>query len=198
MRIKVSQQPDKGILGGPKSKEFNVRYNERNYEISIRQLGVREITITCSDPCSYKDCLGVYYYLISLLMLFDGQFYPITRAFENDTEITASMKERALVSYTSADFMLYRENKLIDFENAISDQMFSEWCVLKDELDINYNMVLYCLSSIKLPIDVKCAFLIESFKGLYEIVNEKRPECVLHSGHKGTLRLGECLKDLLK
>lgn len=179
MRIRVIQQPHKGFLGGPKRKCFNVRYNECNYEICIQQFGEREITVTCLEPCAYKDCIGVYYHVVSLLMLFDGRFYPITRAFENDVDVTESMKRRALASFSSADFMLYKENKLIDFETTINEQLFSKWYELKEELDINYKMVLYCLSSVEMPSDVKCAFMVESFSGLSEIVQKKRPEFTL-------------------
>lgn len=196
MKIKVNQRPDKGFFGGPKSKEFNVRYNEYDFEIGIQQMGEREITVTCSDPCEYKDYLGVYYHVVSLLMLFDGRFFPITRAFENDIEITDSMKKRALASYSSADFMFYKENKLVDFENVISEQLCSEWYALKEELDINYKMVLYCLSSVEIPTDVKCAFMIESFIGLSQIVHERRPEFTLPKIKKGDSKLKEYIKTL--
>ena len=83
-------------------------------------------------------------------MLFDGRFYPIIHASDNDVDITESMIKRELASYSSADFMLYKENSFLDFESIINERLFTEWYALKEELDINYKMALYCMSSVKI------------------------------------------------
>lgn len=48
----------------------------------------------------------VYYSLETLLMILDGQFYPVVRAFEDSIEIPHSLQRRTLPSYNSADFMI--------------------------------------------------------------------------------------------
>ncbi len=39
---------------------------------------------------------------------------------------------------------------------------------------MNFKMVLYCLSDVQIPVDMKCAFMIEAFLGICELVSMKR------------------------
>ena len=71
------------------------------------------------------------------------------------------------------------ENKLIDFSKVLSEQLFSKWHRLQVELDIVHKMVLYCLSSVQIPIDMKCAFLIEAFSGVGELIEGKKDNFTL-------------------
>ena len=67
-------------------------------------------------------------------------------------------------------------NKLLDFEKVLNVDRFLKWYLIKNELDMVYNTVLYCLSNVKMPVDIKCAFMVESCKGLHELAKRKNPD----------------------
>lgn len=165
--------PENGFLGGPKTKAFAVSINDMGYEVTIDQLGQREITISSSSD-NYDNLLSVYYNLETLLMLFDGQFYPVIKAFDG-ADITNSWNKRSLPCYSSADFMIGVSNRLLDFDEVLDESLFKKWCSLRSELDIVHNMVLYCLSSVEMPKDMQCAFMTEAFEGLCELINNRNP-----------------------
>ena len=168
MQLIITQKPDYEFLGGPKHKGFTVNLNGESYDIDIDQIGKRTITISTTSS-NYNGTLSVFYSLETLLMLFDGHFYPVERAFDG-ADITASWKERSLSCYSSADFMLDSKNRLIEFDAVLDEPLFHKWLALKKELDIVHNMVLYCLSSVKMPKDMQCAFMVETFIGICELV----------------------------
>lgn len=183
MELVVTQLLNGCFLGGPKNMSFTTSLNNSDYHITIDQLGKRVITITSLSE-KYKDYLSIYYLLTSLLMLFDGVFYPVISAFDG-TDITASWERRELRCYHSADFILTYGTKLIDFENVLSDTIFQKWNALRIELDIIHNMVLYCLSSVEIPKDIQCAFMIEAFEGLIELICAKDSNFIMPSVQKG-------------
>lgn len=187
MELVIIQQPENGILGGPKDKSFLISLNNANYDIAIKQLCQREIFISTNDGI-YEDMLSVFYTLETLLMLFDGHFYPTIKAFDG-TEITSSWNKRSLSSYRSADFMLGSGNKLIEFDAVVDAQLFQNWHALKKELDLIHNMVLYCLSSVEMPKDMQVAFLIEAFKGVCELIHVRNPNFALPLNSKNKLDL---------
>ncbi len=158
-----------------KKNSFSVCYKDASYGIIIEQCGKRKITITSPDSSEYVDTLAVYYTLETLLMLLDGQFYSVVSAFDGETEITQSWKKRALPSYNSADFMIDSRNSLVGFEDVICTELFEKWVSLKEELDLIHKMVLYCLSNVKMPKDMQCAFMVEAFEGLADLVTHKNP-----------------------
>lgn len=109
----------------------------------------------------------------------DGQFYPITSVTQDGVEITTSIQKKLLPNYFSADFMIGENNRLINFDEVLSETLFSNWCLIQEELDIVHNTALYCLSRVEMPVDMKCAFLIEAFIGVGEIIQSKKSEFVL-------------------
>ncbi len=173
MNLSITQQPTNGILGGPKHKGFAVSVNNTAYNISIDQQCQREVSIS-SPAGKYEDATSIYYSLVTLLMLFDGHFYPVVNAYDG-TDITESWNKRALPSYSSADFMLGTGNKLIEFDQILDAQLLQNWCALKKELDLVHNMVLYCLSSVEMPKDMQVAFMTEAFKGVCELIHVRNP-----------------------
>jgi hypothetical protein len=193
MKLLVSQAPEKGWLSGPKYKLFSVSFQGIDYEIEIEQCLERKITISQLQNDTYHNLLSVLYSLITLLMLFDGQFYEYNRVLENNQEITSSFRHRALASYKSADFMVGSGNILIDYEDVLSSALLKGWIDLKEELDMIHNMVLYCLSNVQMPVDMKCAFMIEAFLGLCELVKEHKPDFSLPTIHKGDSKLQKYL-----
>ena len=89
------------------------------------------------------------------------------------------IQKKLLPNYFSADFMIGENNRLINFDEALSETLFSNWCLIQEELDIVHNTALYCLSRVEMPVDMKCAFLIEAFIGVGEIIQSKKSEFVL-------------------
>ncbi|MCQ2470410.1 MAG: hypothetical protein MJ147_00050 [Clostridia bacterium] len=177
MNLTVKQkQSQNGFLGGPKMAKLLFDKNNIEYEIYIEQCGIRTITIKSNSEIVYEDLLEVYYSLETLLMLFDGQFYPIVSVFEDDVEVTCSWIKRTLPSYNSADFMIGTNNTLIDFSNSLCPHILNKWSDLHNSLDLIHKMVLYCLSSVKMPKDMQFAFMIEAFLGICELVNAKKSD----------------------
>lgn len=187
MNLSITQQPINGILGGPKHKDFAVSVNNTAYNISIDQQCQRELSIS-SPAGKYEDATSIYYSLVTLMMLFDGHFYPVVKAHDG-TDITESWNKRALPSYSSADFMLDSGNKLIEFDAVLDAQLFQNWCVLKKELDLVHNMVLYCLSSVEMPKDMQVAFMTEAFKGVCELIHARDSSFMLPLNSKNKLEL---------
>ncbi len=179
MELTIIQRPKNGFLGGPKRKSFSVCHNSVNYKITINQEGLRRITITSSSTGAIEELFEIYYSLETLLMLFDGQFYPVVKTFGDDEEITHRWKGQTLPCYHSADFMRDTGNILISFNAVLETQLFQNWLNLREELDLIHKMALYCLSSVGIPKDMQCAFMTETFEGLSELIHEKKPDFIL-------------------
>lgn len=189
MKLTITQKPKDGFLCGPKSKSFSICHNTADYEININQCDGQRTTIVSSESGTYVDTLDIYYSLESLLMLFDGQFYPVVSALDGDTEITQSWKQRALPSYISADFMIGSGNSLINFEAVLNAELFQKWHTLKEELDLIHKMVLYCLSNVQMPKDMQCAFMVEAFEGLAYLVTQRKPEIIFPKANSSDSQL---------
>lgn len=173
MVLVITQKPSNGFLGGPRNCSFSVRIKDVDYTITIEQLVIRIISIETNNG-SYDDTLDIYYALEELLMLFDGQFYPVISA-NDGADITVSWKKRNLPNRISADFMIGTTNKLIDFNSVLDETLFQNWYHLREELDITHKMALYCLSNVDMPKDVLCGNMIELFKVLCSTVSNYKP-----------------------
>ena len=194
---------EKLMLDGPKSLEI---YIDDNISVKIEQMGIRVITVTSKQEESFRNLYGILTKVERLLMLFDGQFIKLKDlSFEESVEGTSEhlksyayniMKTR-LNYYKSADFCNYSTDKLVDYETTITPELYSKWQVLLDELDISHQMFLYSVSDNKIPIDVKCAFLIELAEPMVEIVKIYTPFFKsLKPGEKGT-SLKKCIKAVI-
>ena len=171
MALVITQKPDSGFLGGPKQCSFSIQYQNADYDVNIQQYGIRIITIDTING-NYDDTLSVYYALENLIMLFDGRFYP-TESANDGTDITLSWKERMLPSRISADFMMYTDNKLLEYEQVLNKEIFEKWLELSEKIDLINKMVLYCLSSVKMPKDMQCAYMIEAYKGICDLIHDQ-------------------------
>lgn len=174
MELMVIQQPMPEIIQKGRYKHFVTQRNSSVYDITIEEGVSRKITISSNDAPPYEEKLQVLYDLESLLMLFEGQFHPVLHVYENGTEITQSWKNRALPSCESADFMKGESNVLLDFSQVLNSRMLTNWRNLQVRLDLIHKMNLYCVSSVRMPVDMKCAFMIESFLGIAELLGEKK------------------------
>lgn len=171
MKLTITQRAQNGILSGPKCVSFSVKVNNASFDIGIQQCGVRIITIDTEDG-SYQGMLYVYDVLETLLMLMDGQFYPVI-SVSDGTDITASWNKRRLPSYSSAEFMIGSVGILLDFDKVLDEKIICKWSELKEKLDLVHKMVLYCLSDVEMPKDMQSAYMIEAFKGLCDLVHDE-------------------------
>ena len=197
MNLEVTQQLQKGCLKATENKEISITLNGASYDIVIKQCGVRMISINSISDSDKDLLLDIFNNLNTLLMLFDGKFVPIVKISVDSQDITQDFSERVIPIYHSADSILGSENILIDFSKILDVQIFSDWIELRKELDIIHNMVLYCLSDLKIPIDMKCAFMIEVFEGLSELIKLKKPEIRFEKAEKGESQLKKYLMSFI-
>ena len=128
MEFIVRECPNNGILGGPFEKTITAYIGQQHSlaEISIEQFGERIITVHTVEDASIYDLHHLYFDLKRLIMLMDGQFYPITSVTQDGVEITTSIQKKLLPNYFSADFMIGENNRLINFDEVLSETLFSK------------------------------------------------------------------------
>ncbi len=195
-----------GFLGGPHEANFYTNNGFSRIAIRIEQIGYRKITLSAQEQLNAEILFNAYQQLEKLLMLFDGRFIPISKfVFSNSDLFTddqlkifsETIMQRRLSYYATADFLQYSANKLIDFDDVISSELFSKWENLIGELDIVHQIILYSVSNSGLPVDAKCAFLIESAEPLVELISvNKKCFSSLKPGAKGT-SLKMCLDAII-
>lgn len=159
--------------------QFDYIDNGQSFTISIRDTDKREIQVFSSKETKSKDLWNIFETLEKLLMIFEGEFLSIENAvfFNNDPLQDAVAKwflSHRLHYYSSGDSAKYVPNAFVNYSEVLNRSLFSKWCRTLKALDISFNMVLYCLSNIGLPVDCKCAFLIESFIPLAERISSVR------------------------
>jgi len=210
-----------GILGGPKVLKLSSVIRtmpdsnmpstaiETDCRILIAQGPRRTIRITALEPVYWSHLLEPLYQLERLLMIFDGPFVPLKDLqfaggsderppSESDT---ATVHEHAFLQrlsyFNSADYLQGMGLKLVDFEDALTDELFGRWQMLLDELSIVNQLYLYAVSDNGMPVDVSLAFLVELAEPMVEILQEwKHLFTELHPGKRDTT-LKCCLKTLI-
>lgn len=115
-------------------------------------------------------------------MVFDGAFVPLVRAeFDGSPEGDGGEAEVSQVlarrlSYFDSD--LHSSNipndKLVNYWDVLTDDLVEKWLYLVEQLDITNQMYLYAMSRSGMPIDIRCAFLIELAEPLIEICNKEK------------------------
>ena len=142
-----------------------------------------------------------------LLFVFDGRFYPIESAkmidkMENPTiyqnEVDGYFDNRPPI-YQSIDICRYRLMKLVNFKDIDLSNALLEWARVSDELDIAFNMLLYCLSDIHMPVDCKISSMIEMTKPFGEIMEKNNDSFQIErTGDKKKLILKTALNAVIK
>lgn len=196
-------QEKKVFLGGPKCLRINI---DGNITVVIEQLGNRIITISSEQAISYISLYDIFMKIEKLLMLFNGRFVELINLWFEDADNGSNEPLKAcaddlmsnrLSYYKSADFCRFSADELIDFKSVITAELYRKWEELLEELDIVHQMYLYSISDIKMPADVKCAFLIELAEPLVEIVKTYTNQFIsLTPGGRGT-SLKNCVDVLI-
>ena len=196
---------DKLILDGPHEVEFDI-IKDKLFHINVEQYGIRKITVTSDEDTSVFELYALFSRIERLLMLLDGTFISLSeiqllKSDIVDEKVLHSCEEHfmkgRLSYFLSADFCNYSIDKMLGFDFIITADLFDRWEKLLDELDIVHQMYLYSLSSSKMPVDIKCAFLIELAEPLVEIVKKYTNfYASLAPGSRGT-SLKNCLDALI-
>lgn len=198
-------EDDKMVSDGLHESRFDIK-KEKVFHIAIEQFEIRKITVSSDEDASVYDLYGIFTKVERLLMLLDGAFVPLSKLELSktdtiDNEMLRSCEKHFLkqrLSYfKSADFCNYCADKLLDFDNVITEDLFYKWEKLLDELDVVNQMYLYAISDSGMPVDIKCAFLIELAEPLVEIVKQHTNlYASLNPGARGT-SLKNCLDALI-
>lgn len=180
MELKIIQTNDNGMFGGTYLNDFEYVYNNANYRVKIEQNIKREILIGTDKVVKRSELFEMESLIEQLLFVFDGRFYPIESAkmidkMENPTiyqnNVDGYFDNRPPI-YQSIDICRYRLMKLVNFKDIDLSNALLEWARVSDELDIAFNMLLYCLSDIHMPVDCKISSMIEMTKPFGEIMEK--------------------------
>lgn len=180
MELKIIQTNDNGMFGGSYLNDFEYVYNNTNYRVKIEQNMKREILIETDSMVKCSELFEMESFIEQLLFVFDGRFYPIESAkmidkMENPTiyqnKVDGYFDNRPPI-YQSIDICRYRLMKLVNFKDIDLSNALLEWARVSDELDIAFNMLLYCLSDIYMPVDCKISSMIEMTKPFGEIMEK--------------------------
>lgn len=203
MELRVIQTNDNGAFDGPIITDFEYIYREVTYRVKIEQNLKRELLIGTDKKVECIELFSMEAFLEQLLFLFDGRFYPIESvAMIDENEDPAIYQSKVdhyfnnrLPIYSSIDLCRNQFMKLVDYKDVDFEAIIIEWSRISDELDIAFNMFLYCLSDIHMPIDCKISSIIEMAKPISEIIEKN--DNSFHIDRKGKRKNIE-LKTALK
>lgn len=194
-----------GLLSTTPENQFSVNFFGTNFDITVFQHGIRETTIASDRPTEADHFWSLFLCIRRLDMLFDGrfldlhsvQFYTGEEETSWSNELFVELQRRKLEFYSSADYSLGR----LSFANPIqflSADLLQRWMDIESDLDIVHKMVLYSVSSVGLPVDLKNAFLIESFESLFELLQKKDSTLQLEPKRQMTGGIDSKLRRILK
>ena len=170
------------VFSGPKHIRFCIE-GQPKIQVVVEQELKRIITISADSEIAAGHLHSVFSRVERLLMLFDGRFFPLetlefTGATETPEHMLKAYAQHCLIGrlsyFESSDFCKSTANKLIDFSDVLSGNLYCVWDDILDELDIVHQVFLYSSSNNGLPVDIKSAFLIEVAEPLVEIVKDRK------------------------
>lgn len=175
--IKIIQTNDNGMFGGTYLNDFEYVYNNTNYRVKIEQY-IKEILIGTDKVVKCSELFEMESLIEQLLFVFDGRFYPIENAAMIDENEDLSIYQNKVNHYynnrppiyKSIDICRHQFMKLVNFKDIDLTNTLLEQARISNELDIAFNMLLYCLSDIYMPVDCKISSIIEMVKPFGEIV----------------------------
>jgi len=202
--ILIKQKPENGILRGPQKIDVQIEFNNHIFTVSIFQSLFRGIKLTASHLVSLDELWLLFEYIDSFMMLFDGKFFPIDsgRIIIDDVEHPSKNLEnrisKRLNCYSSADFVKGNSSSLKSAYNFFSAEILIKWIELSEEMDLLHKMVLYSISDVGIPVDIKVAFLIEAFEGLTELIHNHNDAFPKPKAKQGESYLAKCLKQIIE
>lgn len=201
-QMSVVQAPPNGRLSGP--YECELRSND-GLIADIQQIIGRRIEITATSPRPCFEVFNSFQDMETLLMLFDGMFYPIEKIIFEDGSKETTAKFSGIVEellakrlnfFESRDFCQNSLLSLLPFQDVLTEALFNKWIKLRKQLDIAYSIFVYSLSDNKMPVDTNFAFLVELAEPFVELLKENRGLYQeLSPGHGTTLK--KCVSSII-
>lgn len=207
MELKIIQTNDNGMFGGTYLNDFEYVYNNTNYRVKIEQYIKREILIGTDKVVKCSELFEMESLIEQLLFVFDGRFYPIENAAMIDENEDPSIYQNKVNHYynnrppiyKSIDICRHQFMKLVNFKDIDLTNTLLEWARISNELDIAFNMLLYCLSDIHMPVDCKISSMIEMTKPFGEIMEKNNDSFQIErTGDKKKLILKTALNAVIK
>lgn len=191
--IEINQFIKNGILGSKEDISVPFNFENSEYTIKISQFGFRTITISANKQQELDSFLSIFYLLEKLLMLMEGEFLEVKEYKIISDEIETSKQTKDLFKnrlslYESADFTRGLHSKFVEYDSILSEKILLSWIKILDELDILHTVVLYSMADTKLPLDIKCAFFIESSESLSELLEKQTDFKIEKDRGKKTLK----------
>lgn len=148
--VQVTYVLEKGILSGPANVDINTNYDGVAFSTHIEQCAFRMITVRSDAAVYWSVLLKPLYELERLLMIFDGAFITFQDINfsepEDETEDPAIVNNQAKaqrLSYFTTDDVSTTTDRLVDFQDVLTEDLFEKWKQLLNELDIINQMYLY-------------------------------------------------------
>lgn len=199
--LKAQYCVSNGILRCIEPYEFTIS-KPKKIRISIQEIGKRIIILSCDDEIEVTELYSLLLKLERLLQIFDGAFVPIEDITILGTDeknsynavVTHFMTQR-LRYFSSASFVAVQSDRLLNYEDVLSERLFDQWQLLLEELGVVNQMYLYATSDCGFTNDVKCAFLVELAESLIEIIGKENISLQKLPGEKGNLK--PCLRTII-
>jgi len=154
--------------------------NSERFKVQLEEIcGYRVITITSNNEVEVYHIYRILTSLERLLMIFEGYFQKLEKIAFIESDITSDQRlkhfalqcfERRLAYFSSSSVFEVSINTLVDYHDILNEDIFDRWINLLKDLDISLNTFFYFTSGLKIPIDVKVAFLIELATPFSEII----------------------------
>lgn len=173
--ITVYQKNQNGFLGGP----HNLKIQVNGIHIQVEQCFTRKTTISSDNKQTLPELFGQYIKLDRLMMIFDGEFYPITEITTPENTPIPNLEEflgNRISAYNTSPVFMGNHSTLLSPFSYIDDDMVEKWRQLDNELGIVHQMYLHNLSDNGFPADGKVAFMIECFEPLSELIHIRNPD----------------------
>lgn len=170
--------------------------------IQIEEIGKRIITISSDDEIEATELYSILLKVERLLQIFDGAFIPLEELVIYGSEdensyksLVSHLRVQRLRYFSSADFVTVKSDRIVNYEDALTESLFEKWQDLLEELGVINQMYLYATSDCGFTNDVKCAFLVELAESLTEIIGKENILLQKFQGEQGNLKI--CLRTII-
>lgn len=200
-KLRAQYCMNNGMLRCVEPYEFII-HEPKMIQICIEEVGKRIITLTCDDEIEAIELYSLILKLERLLQIFDGAFVPLEDIVINGKEdknaydvLVTHLKVQRLRYFSSASFVKVQSDRILNYEDVLSERLFDSWKVLLEELGVVNQMYLYATSDCGFTNDVKCAFLVELAESLIEIIGKENIALQRLPREQGNLK--PCLRTII-
>lgn len=195
--IHATYRKKDGAFASPKKYSFVTD----DVTVTVTQIITRKISMVSKQPVKVENLLAIHQNIEKLLMLFDGQFYPIeTVQFVGEgfdsLSVETDFRNRRLHFYQSDDFCQESCQLISDYNAVFNKTVYDKWVSILSEADIMHQIFLYANASGGFTKDVRLAFLIETAESMIELVKENTKLFSSLKPGNGT-SLKECIKGII-